>query len=113
MKDISAGPIFFAEPGTKKGEYGAAIAALNAELVLLSGRKIESEAAKKFIKDQLHARVATDESISVTIKGSRDPTIEVALKRAIQAFSQSKEGDFLNYLKKILLENQFLCMGIT
>lgn len=111
LKDISAGSIFFAEPGTKKGEYGAAIAALNAELVLLSGRKIESEAAKKFIKDQLHARVATDESISVTIKGGRDPTIEVALKRAIQAFSQSKEGDFLNYLKKILLENQIFVRG--
>ena len=43
VKDISAGSISFAEPRAKKGEYGAAIAALNAEMVLLGGRKIESE----------------------------------------------------------------------
>jgi hypothetical protein len=111
VKDISAGSISFAEPGAKKGEYGAAIAALNSEMILLSGRRIESEKAKKFIKEQLHARVATDESISVTINSDGDPTIEVALKRAIQTFSHSKEGDFLNYLKKILLENQILVHG--
>jgi hypothetical protein len=111
VKDISAGSIFFAEPGAKRGEYGAALAALNSEMILLSGRRIESQKAKEFIKKQLHARVAGDESISVTINDDVDPTIEVALKRAIQAFSHSKEGDFLNYLKKILLENQILVHG--
>jgi len=111
MKDISAGSISFAEPGAKKGEYGAAIAALNSEMILLSGQRIESQKAKEFIKKQLHARVAGDESISVTINDDVDPTIEVALKRAIQAFSHSKEGDFLNYLKKILLKNQILVHG--
>src|SRR5262249_11370143 len=111
IKDISAGSIFFAEPGAKRGEYGAAIAALNSEMILLSGRRIESQKAKEFIKKQLHARVAGDESISVTINDDVDPTIEVALKRAIQAFSHCKEGDFLNYLKKILLENQILVHG--
>src|SRR5262249_21194292 len=98
VKDISAGSIFFAEPGAKRGEYGAAIAALNSEMILLSGRRIESQKAKEFIKKQLHARVAGDESISVTINDDVDPIMEVALKRAIQAFSHSKEGDFLNYL---------------
>ena len=53
VKDISAGSISFPEPGGKKGEYGAAIAALNAEMVLLSGRKIESEEARQFIKENL------------------------------------------------------------
>src|SRR5262249_60271109 len=80
-------------------------------MILLSGRRIESEKAKRLIKKQLRARVAGDESISVTINDDVDPTIEVALKRAIQAFSHSKEGDFLNYLKKILLENQILVHG--
>jgi hypothetical protein len=111
VKDVSAGSVSFAEPGAKRGEYGAAIAALNSEMILLSGRKIESERAKKFIKEQLHARVATDESISVSISGDNDPTTEVALKRAIQTFSHSKEGDFLNYLKRILVENEILVHG--
>src|SRR5215813_12140062 len=111
IKDISAGSISFDDPSTTKGEYGAAIAALNSEMILLSGRRIESQKAKEFIKKQLHARVAGDESISVTINDDVDPTIEVALKRAIQAFSHSKEGDFLNYLKKILLKNQILVHG--
>jgi hypothetical protein len=44
--------------------------------------------------------------IAVTIDGCSDATIELALKRTIAAFSQSQEGDFFNYLKKILLENQ-------
>jgi hypothetical protein len=39
VKEISAGSTSFAEPGAKKGEYSAAIAALNAEMVLLDGRK--------------------------------------------------------------------------
>lgn len=111
VKDSSAGSISFAEPGAKKGEYGAAIAALNSEMILLSGRRIESENGKKFIKEQLHAEGAADESVPVTISGNGDPTIEVALKRAIQTFSRSKEGDFLTYLKTILLENQILVNG--
>jgi superfamily II DNA or RNA helicase len=109
VKDISAGSISFAEPGAKKGEYGAAIAALNAEMVLLSGRKIESEEARQFIKQNLHARVAGEQPIA--INGHGDATIEAALKRAIATFSQSQEGDFFNYLKKILLENQILLEG--
>jgi superfamily II DNA or RNA helicase len=111
VKEISAGSISFAEPGEKKGEYGAAIAALNAEIILLTGQRIKSEKAKKFIKEQLHARVATDEPMSMTINGDGDPTIEVAVKRAIQAFSRSKEGDFLSYLKDILMKNQILVDG--
>jgi hypothetical protein len=111
VKDLSAGSISFAEPGDKKGEYGAAIAALNAEMILLSGQRIESEKAKKLIKEELHSRVATDEPISVTINGDGDATTEVALKRAIQTFSQSKEGGFLSYLKDILLKNQLLVKG--
>jgi hypothetical protein len=111
VKNISAGSISFAEPGAKKGEYGAAIAALNVEMLLLSGRKIESEEAKQFIKQNLHARVAGEQPVVVTINGHGDATIELAVKRAIAAFSQSLEGDFFNYLKKILLENQILVDG--
>jgi superfamily II DNA or RNA helicase len=111
LKDISAGSISFAEPGVKKGDYGAAIAALNAEMVLLSGRKIESEEARQFIKQNLHARVGGEQPIALTINGHGDATIEAALKRAIATFSQSQKGDFFNYLKKILLENQILLEG--
>ena len=111
VKDISAGSISFAEPGAKKGEYGAAIAALNAEMVLLSGRKIESEEARQFIKQNLHARVAGEQPIAVTINGRGDATIEAALKKTIATFSQSKEGDFLDYLKRILLENRIVLDG--
>ena len=32
----------------------------------------------------------------------------MALKRTIATFSYAKEGDFLSYVKKILLENQIL-----
>ena len=111
VKDISAGSISFPEPDGKKGEYGAAIAALNAEMIMLSGRKIESEEARKFIIENLSARVVSEESIHVTIDENRDPTIEVALNRAIANFSNSKEGDFANYLKKIILENQIVLNG--
>jgi hypothetical protein len=111
VKDISAGSTSFAEPGAKKGEYSAAIAALNAEMVLLSGRQIESEEARQFIKQNLHARVAGEQPIALTINGHGDATIEAALKRAIATFSQSQEDDFFNYLKKILLENQILLEG--
>jgi hypothetical protein len=111
VKDMSAGSISFAEAGAKKGEYGAAIAALNAEMVLLSGPKIDSEEAKKFIKENLHARVAGEQPLAVTIHGRGDAIIEVAVRRAIATFSRSTEGDFFNYLKKILLENQILLNG--
>lgn len=111
VKDISAGSISFPEPGAKKGEYGAAIAALNAEMVLLSGRKVESKEAREFIKQNLHARVAAEQPITVTTNGRGHATIEVALKRAIATFSQSKEGDFLDYLKRILLENEIVLDG--
>jgi ATP-dependent helicase IRC3 len=111
VKDMSIGSISFAEPGAKKGEYGAAIAALNAEMVLLSGPKIDSEEAKKFIKENLHARVAGEQPLAVTIHGRGDAIIEVAVRRAIATFSRSTEGDFFNYLKKILLENQILLNG--
>jgi superfamily II DNA or RNA helicase len=111
VKDITAGSISFPEPDGKKGEYGAAIAALNAEMIMLSGRKIESEEARKFIIENLSARVVSEESIHVTIDENRDPTIEVALNLAIANFSNSKEGDFANYLKKIILENQIVLNG--
>jgi hypothetical protein len=111
VKDISAGSISFPEPDWKKGEYGAAIAALNAEMIMLSGRKIESEEARKFIIENLSARLVSEESIHMTIDENRDPTIEVALNRAIANFSNSKEGDFANYLKKIILENQIVLNG--
>lgn len=108
VKDVSAGAISFAEPGEKRGEYGAAIAALNSEFVLLSERKIESEEARQFIKQNLHDRASGEEPVPVTASGDGDPTIEVALKRTIATFSQAKEDDFLSYVKKILLENQIL-----
>jgi hypothetical protein len=111
VKDISAGSVSFAEPAAKKGEYGTAIAALNAEMVLLDGRKIESEQAKQFIKENVHARIAGTEIITVTSKGNHSPTIEAALKRAIAAFSRSEDGDFLAYLKKILVENDIQLNG--
>jgi hypothetical protein len=111
VKDISTGSVYFADPGAKKGEYGAAIAALNAEIALLSGRKIESEEAKQFIKQNLHTRVAGEEPIAVTINGHGDATIEAAVKRAIATFSNSEEGDFFNYLKRILLENEIVLDG--
>ncbi len=62
VKDISAGSISFSEPDGKKGDYGAAIAALNAEMIMLSGRKIESEEARKFIIENLSARVVSEEA---------------------------------------------------
>ncbi len=108
VKDVSAGAVSFAEPGGKRGEYGAAIAALNSEIVLLRERKIESEEARQFIKQNLHGRAGHEEPISVTSSGDGDPTIEAALKRTIATFSDAKEGDFLSYVKKILLENQIL-----
>ena len=111
VKEMSAGSISFAEPGKKKGEYGAAIAALNAEMVLLDGRKIESDQAKQFIKENVHARIAGSETITVTSKGNESPTIEAALKRAIATFSISEDGDFLGYLKKILVENEIQLNG--
>ena len=52
------------------------------------------------MKENLSARVVSEESIHVNIDENRDPTIEVALNRAIANFSNSKEGDFANYLKK-------------
>ena len=111
VKDISAGSISFAAPGEKKGEYGVAIAALNAEMVLFSGRKIESEAAKQFIKQNLHSRIGGEEPIPISLNGKGDPAIEVALKRAIAVFSKSEEGGFLDYLKRILLENEIVLDG--
>ena len=111
VKEMSAGSISFAEPAANKGEYGASIAALNSEMVLLSGRKMESEEAKQFIKESLHARVASEQSMAMTINGHGDANIEVALKRAIATFSESEEGDFFDYLRKILIENQILLNG--
>jgi superfamily II DNA or RNA helicase len=111
LKDISAGAVSFGEPAAKRGEYGAAIAALNAEIVLCVGRKTESEEARRFIKESLHARVTGDKPVDLTISGRGDATIEVALKRAIATFSRGQEGDFLDYLKRILLENQILVHG--
>jgi superfamily II DNA or RNA helicase len=106
VKDLSAGSISFAEPGAKKGEYGAAIAALNSEMILLSDRRMESEEAKQFIKENLHQRAAGEQSIPVIINGHGDANIEAALKRAIATFSQSQEGDFRHYLSRILSENE-------
>jgi superfamily II DNA or RNA helicase len=111
LKDISAGSISFAAPGAKKGEYGAAIAGLNAEMILLNGRRIESEKAKKFIKEQLHTRFAGDESVSVTLNGHGDATIEAAIKRAIVILTKSEKNSFADYLKRILLENSILIEG--
>jgi superfamily II DNA or RNA helicase len=111
VKDISAGSISFAEPGAKKGEYGAAIAALNSEMVLLRGRKIESEEAKQFIKENLHQRAAGEQSIPVIINGHGDANIEMAVRRTIATFSNSQESDFLNYLNRILLENEIILDG--
>jgi superfamily II DNA or RNA helicase len=111
VKNISARSTCFPEPAEKKGEYGAAIAALNAEMVLLSGRRMESEEAKQFIKENLHQRAAVEQSIPVIINGHGDAKIEAALKRAIATFSQSQEGDFLNYLSRILSENEIIVAG--
>jgi hypothetical protein len=111
VRDICSGSISFAEPGAKKGEYGAAIAALTSEMILLSGRRIESEEARQFIKENLYQRVAGEQAIAVTIDGHVDATIEAALKRTIAAFSQAKEGGFFDYLKRILLENEIILRG--
>ena len=111
VNDISTRSISFPNPSEKKGEYGAGIAALNAEIVLLSGRKAGSEEAKKFIRENVHLHVTGDEPIPLTINGDADATVEVALKRAIAAFSTSEDHDFLGYLRKILLENQILMDG--
>jgi superfamily II DNA or RNA helicase len=108
LRNISAGAVSFGEPAAKRGEYGTAIAALNAEIILRAGRKAESEEARQFIKENLHARLAGEQPMDVTINGRGDAATEVALKKAIAAFSQGQEGDFLNYLKKILLENQII-----
>ena len=63
------------------------------------------------MKENLSARVVSEESIHVNIDENRDPTIEVALNRAIANFSNSTEGNFANYLKKIILENQIVLNG--
>jgi len=111
VKDISAGSVSFADPAAKKGEYGAAISALNAEMVIFSGRKMESKEAKQFITNNLHAHIAGGEPNAVTINGRRDATIEAAVKKAIATFSNSEEGDFLDYLKRILLANELILDG--
>ncbi len=117
VKDISAGSISFPDPDAKKGDYGAAIAALNAEMVLLSGQKIKSEEAKQFIKERLHAHEAGEQPIAMITNGRGDANVEVALNRAIATFSKAEKGDFLNYLKRILLENEVVldgnCLTIT
>jgi superfamily II DNA or RNA helicase len=101
----------FPKPNDRKGDYSGAITALNAEKVMLEGKTMEPEKAKDFIKENVHARIAGSETIPVTSKGNGNATIEVALKRAIVTFSTSEDGDFLGYLKKILLENQILLDG--
>jgi hypothetical protein len=111
VKDISAGSISFPEPGAKKGEYGAAISALNAEIVMLNGREIESEEAKQFIKQNIHAWIGGDKPTRITIHGQGDATIEAAVRKTIETFARSQEGDFLNYLKKILLQNEITLDG--
>jgi superfamily II DNA or RNA helicase len=111
VKDMSSGSISFAEPGAKKGEYGAAIAALNAEIALLSGRKIESEEAREFIKQNLHGRAGTMEPIPVRLDGKGDPNIEAALKKTIASLLKSDKNSFPDYLKRILLENRILVEG--
>lgn len=72
---------------------------------------MEPEKAKDFIKENVHAAIAGSETIAVTSKSNGNATIDAALKRAIATFSTSGEGDFLGYLKKILLENQLLLDG--
>ena len=72
---------------------------------------MEREKAKNFIKENVHARIAASETIPVSLKGSGSATVEAALKRAIAIFSTSEDGDFLDYLKKILLENEILLDG--
>ena len=47
----------------------------------------------------------------MTIDENRDPTIEVALNRAISKFLKFEGGDFANYLKKIILENKIVLNG--
>ena len=111
VKDMSAGSISFAEPRAKKGEYGAAIAALNAEMVLLGGRKMKSEEARQLIRQNFHAPVAGEQPIAVTINGQGDANTEMAVRRAIGTFLHSVEGTLLNYLKRIFLENEIILDG--
>jgi hypothetical protein len=100
VKDISAGSISFAEPCAKKGEYGAAIAALNAEMVLLSGRKIESEEARQFIKQNLHARVAGEQPIALTINGRGDADHRGGSEKGNCNFLTVPRGRFLQLPEK-------------
>ncbi|MFQ5903437.1 MAG: hypothetical protein ACE5JO_07085, partial [Candidatus Binatia bacterium] len=88
------------------------ITALNAEKVVATGRKIDSVAAKEFIKENIHARFAgAEEDLPITIRSGGNPTVELALRRTIGTFSNSEDGDFRYFLKRILLENQILLDG--
>ena len=49
--------------------------------------------------------------IPITLKSNRNSTIEAALTRAVATFSNSVAGDFRDFLRKILIENQILLDG--
>ena len=72
---------------------------------------MDPEKAKDFIKENLHAHIASSEEIPITLKSDGNPTIEAALRKAIATFSDSEEGDFRHYLKMILMENQIFLDG--
>jgi hypothetical protein len=111
LKVLSHGLVRFPKPKESKGDYSGAITALNVEKVMLTGKRMGPEKAKEFIKENVHARVIDSETILLTSKSNADATIEAALRRAIAIFSKSEDGDFLGYLKKILLENEILLDG--
>ncbi len=111
VKELSSGSIAIPKPPERRGDYSGAITALNAEKVILTGERMDPEKAKDFIKENLHAHIASSEEIPITLKSDGNPTIEAALRKAIATFSDSEEGDFRHYLKMILMENQIFLDG--
>ncbi len=111
VKELSGGSIGIPKPPEKRGDYSGAITALNAEKVILTGQRMDPEKAKDFIKENLHAQIASSEEIPITLKSDKNPTIEAALRRAIATFSNCEDGDFRHYLKMILMENQIFLDG--
>jgi len=111
LKVLSNGLIHFPKPNESKGDYSGAITALNVEKVMLTGKRMEPEKAKAFIKEHVHTRIVGSETVPIVSNGDGNATTKAALKRAIATFSTSEDGDFRGYLKKILVENEIRLNG--
>jgi superfamily II DNA or RNA helicase len=105
LKALSDGLIHVPKPNESKGDYSGAIAALNVEKVMVMGKAMEPQKAKEFIKQNVHVHIAAAEGVPVTLKNNGTSTLEAAVRRVVATCSDSKEGDFPHYLKRILTEN--------